>query len=164
MTEEQEKTYTILEAHKYFGVNFNNLIWSLVEKDERSEVDNESMIMLAHASFLHWSLNPDCSPVNLQRGMYMIAMAYTFSHYPEGALRYAKKCLEMTQIHQELMNDFDIAYAHAAVARALALAGLKEEAKSFYDITVKLAEAIEGEENKKLFDGDFTSGPWFGLN
>ena len=68
--------YTLEEANQYFAVAYNNRIWQLLENEESTEAEHNEIINLAHASLLHWSKSPKCKKVNLQRGEYMIALAY----------------------------------------------------------------------------------------
>ncbi len=42
------------EAHKYFAKKFNNTVWEILEKQEKSDEDTEQMINAAHASKIHW--------------------------------------------------------------------------------------------------------------
>jgi hypothetical protein len=56
--------------------------------------------------------------------------------------KHAKRCLELTEDHMELMQDFDIAYAHEALARANALTGNVQEAMMYMRKTEVSGQAI----------------------
>ena len=42
--------------------------------------------------------------------------------------------MELTQSHRAEMSDFDLAYAHEGLARALALQGDRQKAKEQFDL------------------------------
>ena len=45
----------IAEWDRWFAAHFNNLAWTLAEKEERAPAEAEEMLHLAHASAPHWS-------------------------------------------------------------------------------------------------------------
>ena len=153
----EELKYTLEEANKYFAVRFNNAIWPLLEKPNKTEDENNELINLAHASLLHWSKRPDCKKINLQRGEYMIAIAYTEAKRKELALYHAERCKAITNEHPEENDDFDLPYAHLAMASALYLNGFNEEADKQLKEAQRLAGAIKNEVDKKIFMGDLVS-------
>ncbi|MEK7433378.1 MAG: hypothetical protein AABZ74_09625 [Cyanobacteriota bacterium] len=159
----EEKKYTIQEANQFFAIEHNNNIWSLLSKKEKTEDDNNEIINLAHSSLLHWSKSPKCKIVNLQRGEYMISIAYTNANRAESALYHAKKCMKITEENREEMEDFDIAYAFLGMAKALNLSeneiiSRKEEADKYLEEAKKLGEKIKDEEDKNIFMGDLEEG------
>jgi hypothetical protein len=150
-------TYTLEEANHYFAINFNNNIWRLLEKNGGTEDENNELINLAHASLLHWSRSPACKKVNLQRGEYMIAIAYIHAGRKEPALYYAKRCQEMTAENKEESKDFDFAYVSLVMARALNLNGNKEDAEKYLQEARELGETINNKEDKRIFIDDLQS-------
>jgi hypothetical protein len=81
----------------------------------------------------------------------------------DAALHHAQRCLELTQTHADLMQDFDHAYAYEAVARANAIAGNRDQALKYIQLAQEAAEAIAGQEDKDYFLGDFNGGNWNGV-
>ncbi len=61
------------------------------------------------------------------------------------------------------MEDFDLAYAQEALARANALAGEQEKALHHRQQAAKLGKQIKDPEDKKIFEGDFQGGNWYQL-
>lgn len=157
-----EKTYTVEQAHAYFGVKFNNAIFPLLEKENRTKEEDLHLLNLAHAAMLHWQNNPKHTIVNMQRAQYMLACAYTFTQHKALALQYANLCFETTQQHLSAMQDFDIAYAHLSLARALAL-NKNEKAKANKLIAIELGNKLTNEGDKKYFLADIKIEPWFGV-
>lgn len=150
----EQKKYTLEEANHYFAVAYNGRIWQLLEKKDSTEDENEEMINLAHASLLHWSKDPNCKKVNLQRGEYMISMAYIHAGRKEQALYYAKRCKRITEDHKEENDDFDLAYSYLLMAMALCLNGMKEEAAQYLNNSKELGANIERDEDKGIFVSD----------
>jgi tetratricopeptide (TPR) repeat protein len=155
----ETKTFTEQEAHKYFGVQLNNKVWELLGKENRSEQENETMIHAAHTSYYHWSLIG--TVFNLGRGEWMISHVYAVLNQPEPALHYAQRCLQICLDNQ--IGDFDLAYAYEAMARALAAKGDLAEAGKYLSLAKEAGEQIKNDEDKRIFVGDFETGPWYGL-
>ncbi len=155
----KEKKYSAQECHKKFAIELNNLVWDLLGKTDRTKEEDERMIHAAHASCYHWGEIGE--PINLQRGEWMISHVYAILNRQEPALYHAKECMELTEKHKFV--DFDLAYAYEAMARAYAATGEKSECEKYMGLAKEAGEKIEGEENKKIFIGDFKSGPWYGM-
>lgn len=150
-------------AHRWFGVEYNNAIFPLLEKAERTQEETERMIAMAYASLLHWSSYTKHTAANRARGEYMISTANSYAGRKEAALHHARRCYEITYISKNEMADFDFSYANMACARALALNGETDEAKKFYDACMKSAKEVKDAEDKKIVLSDMDSGPWYGL-
>jgi hypothetical protein len=117
MMNEVEKTYSLEQAHRYFAVSCFNNCWKILENENRTKEDEETLEHLAHASLYHWMQVG--KPINEQRGEWMLARVYTVIENKEKALHHANRCLELT-IQQDL-KDFDLAYGYECAARAYAL-------------------------------------------
>mgnify|MGYP001817636726 CR=1 FL=1 len=159
MSEEQQ--YTTAEAHRFFAIEFNGQTWSLLEKEDRTQADDEMMIHCAHASCRHWL--EAGTGLHHQRGEWMIARVYSVLGQAEAAIFYADRCLELTEQHRGLMEDFDWAYAYEGVARANAIAGNRDTALNDIALAEKAGAAIADAERKKFFVGEFDSGDWNAL-
>ena len=154
------KTFTEPEAHRYFGVQLNNKVWEFLGKENRSEQEDETMIHAAHTSLYHWSQVG--TAFNLERGEWMVSHVYAVLNRPEPALYYARRCLQICTDNQ--IGDFDLAYAYEAMARALAAGGDLTEAGKYHTLAKDAGEQIKNDEDKRIFVGDFATGPWYGLN
>ncbi len=58
-------------------------------------------------------------------------------------------------------QDFDLAYAHEAKARALACLGRLDEAA--VELRAAYAIQIADDGDRSIIDGDLASEPWYGL-
>lgn len=150
-------------AHRWFGIEFNNGIFPLLEKQDRTEEETEIMIAMAFASMLHLSSYSKHTIANRARGENMIATALTYAERKEAALHHAKRNYEIIFKNKNDMADFDITYTLMVMARSHALNGDMANAKKYYDECVKSIEDIKDPEDKKICVSDFNSGPWFGL-
>jgi hypothetical protein len=157
----EEKQYTAAEAHRFFAIEFNGQTWNLLEKADRTKVDDETMIHCAHASCRHWL--EAGTELHHQRGEWLIARVYAVLGLAEAAVFHANRCLELTEEHSDLMEDFDWAYAYEGVARANAVAGNREKAREYIALAEEAGEAIADAESKKYFVGDFDGGDWNNL-
>jgi len=147
--------------HKYFGIELNQFTWSLLGKAGRTSEEDELMLHAAHGSYFHWV--QDCTNANKQRGEWLLSHVYSVLNIPERAMHYALRCKKITEENIKEMEDFDIAYADEAMARAFACEGNTEECRKYFISAKEKGGRISDEEAKKYFEGDLNSGPWYGF-
>jgi len=151
----------LAEAHLTFAKQLNGETWDLLEKAERTVEQDARLLHAAHASCYHWLQVG--TGLHQQRGEWLIARVCVVLGYPEAALRHAGRCLELTEQHVDLMEDFDLAFAYEGMARASALAGNGERADEFLRLAEAAGEEIADEEDKDIFFKDFNGGEWYGV-
>ena len=156
-----EKTFTELEAQRYFAVKLNHRVWEMLEKPDRNRQDDELMVLAAYASYYHWLQVG--TAVHRQRAEWLIARVFTVLGNSQQALHHARRCLELTQNHAEMMADFDVAFAYEGMARANAAAGNRDEALKYAQLAEKAGQAIVEEEDRRIFMDDFYGGDWNGV-
>ncbi|MFX1497242.1 MAG: hypothetical protein ACFFBH_06930 [Promethearchaeota archaeon] len=153
-----------VEIHEKIAKGAFNKTWDYLDKKDRTDEDNLNMIHTAHTSRYHWGVlvsNGNGGPINLQRGEWIISRVYSVLGRGEPALYHAKKCLKLTE--ENNINDFDLAFAYEAMARASALMQNKKEFEKFNKLALKAGEEIKKKEDKKYFFEDFNGGSWFGM-
>lgn len=158
---EETKTYTVAEAERFFAVNYFNKIWGLLEKSVRSEEEDRIMLEYAYASLAHWRVAG--TPLNLQRGEWMLSRVYTVLGKIHPALDHAHLCRELTEKHLDLMQDFDLAFSWECIARAHALAGHMDEAPKLRLRAAEFGKLIKDDQDRKIFEDDLNGGEWYGL-
>ena len=158
---DKTKTYTETEAERFFAIKFNVLTWGLLEKPDRTSLENELLIDYAHASLAHWRTAG--TPLHLQRGLWLLSRVYNVLGRVDSSLSFANRCQEVTLQHKDLMLDFDLAYAFEALARAHALAGKRSEAEKYLTLSREAGDLIRNEEDRMIFLGDLNGGNWHGL-
>ena len=153
--------YTLEEAHKEFAKRTNGQVWQLLEKPERSQAEDEEMVLAAYACLYHWLYAG--TEANRQRGEWLIARVHTVLGEDAHALQHARRCLELSEAYRDQMKDFDIAYAYEGMARANALGGDRATARQYLEKAEAAGRAIADPEDKEIFMGDLEGGAWYGL-
>lgn len=153
--------FNIEEGHRFFAIELNQLVWSLLGKEKRSPEDNEQMLHAAHASLFHWMKIGKTA--NRQRGYWILSRVYCVLNNPVEAMKYAQLCMDITINHPEQMEDFDLAYAEEAIARAYACKGDFGNAGNYFAKAKEKGSGIKDKEGRDYFTGDLASGPWFGF-
>jgi hypothetical protein len=152
MTEEH---YTENEFHKKMAVDLFNLVWSLMDKKERTTEENDRMVHAAHASRYHWG--EIGTSVEFERGEWQISRVYSVLNRPNAALYHGKRCLEIC--FENNIKDFDVAFAHEAVARAYALLGEKGERETHIALAREAGEQITDEGDRTYFFSELETIP-----
>lgn len=155
----EEEKYTEQECHKRFAVNSFNLVWSLLDKKDRTKEDDDKMVHAAHASRFHWG--EIGTPVEFERGEWQVSRVYSVLNRPQGALYHAQRCLEICM--ENNIGDFDIGFAYEAMARANAALGGKSECEKYVRLAKEAGEKIKGKEDKEVFLSSLEQGPWYGM-
>lgn len=158
---DEPKTYTEAEAERLFAVNYFNKCWELLDKPSRTTEENGLLIDYAHTSLTHWRVAG--TPLNLQRGEWMLSRVNCVLGHAEPALEHARRCRQLTDQHPDLMQDFDLAFAWECLARAHALAGHKDEVDKLCSKAKEAGQRIKDEQDRKIFEADFNGGDWYGL-
>ncbi len=123
-----------------------NYAWTLLEKPRRSELEAELMIDAAHASRLMWE--EVGTPVNRARADWQCSRVYATLERPEPALHHAWRCLATCEEHG--IDDFDLAYAYEALARAHAVAGEDELAAAYAERARQAGLQLANEPDRRM--------------
>lgn len=145
-----EEKYTEQEFHKKKAVDLFNLVWTFLDKKERTKEEDDTMVHAAHASRFHWGKIGTL--LEFERGEWQISRVYSVLNRPQPALYHARRCLEICEKNN--FGDFDIAFAYEAVARAYAVSGEKSERDKYIALAKEAGNNIKGEEDKKIFFSD----------
>jgi pentatricopeptide repeat protein len=156
-----EKRFTIGEAHKEFAKSTNGRIWELLDKENRTQLEDDELLYAVFASCYHWLKVG--TGLHQQRGEYLISMVYVSLGVPQQALTHAKKCWELTEQHGDEMKNFDIAFAYECLARAYAMNGDVETGRRYYALAREAGEKIRDPADREIFDQDLRGGNWFGM-
>jgi hypothetical protein len=138
------------EEHKKLAINLFNLTWSLLDKKDRTREENDKMVHAAHASRYHWG--EIGTPLEFERGEWQISRVYSVLGRSEPALYHAKRCLDICK--ENNIEDFDIAFAYEAMARAHSIAGDKTECAKYLQLAKKAANQIKKKEDKDYALGE----------
>ena len=145
------------ENHRQLGVDLYNKTWTLMRNSGRTAADEDEMLHCAHASAYHWLQVG--TQANRARSEWLCSRVYTVLALPEPALRHARRCLELVESAPGEMEDWDLAAAHEAVARAHATAGDSEDARKHLDLGRAALEGIADAEDREQLEADFATIP-----
>jgi hypothetical protein len=154
----EELKQTVDEAHLLFAKETFGRVWDLMEKSGRTQDEDGEMLHAAHTSMYHW-LHAGTG-LHHQRGEWLIARVHSVLGNPSECLRHAERCSELTQKHADLMQDFDLAFAHESMARGHALMGNKDEAQKYMGLAEEAGNSIADKEDREYFFKDYHSGEW----
>ncbi len=131
-------------------------MWTLLEKDDRSERESGSDGRCrARLSVLLGGRS--ASPSTTLRGEWQISRVYATVARAEPALYHARRCLEICEKHR--IGGFDLAYAHEALARAHDLAGDRDLAADNARRAHASAQSVTDDEDRELLLSDLASLP-----
>jgi hypothetical protein len=143
------------EQERKLAASLFNEVWRLMDLPERTEAEDAVMLHGAHASCYHWMQAGE--PVNRARGEWQVSRVYSVLGRPEAAYLHAQKVLDICQ--REGIGDFDLAFAYEALARASALGGDAEAARSWAAQAREASQAITDAEDRDLVLADLATIP-----
>ena len=138
---------------RQLAVDLFNHVWTLLERTDRSPLEDDEMLHAAHASRYHWGEVGE--PVNLARGEWQCSRVYAVLGRAEPSLWHANRCLALCEEHG--IGDWDLAFAHEAVARALRVAGDDAGADAALARAREAGDAIAEEEDRELLLSDLAT-------
>jgi hypothetical protein len=133
--------------HRRIGIDLFNGTWELIETPDRSRADDDRMLHMAHASRHHWGFV--ATPAHLARGEWLCSRVYALLGRPEPCRHHAQRVLELCT--ENGLTDWDLAFAHEALARAHAVAGDLTAARSSTEAALDVPIA-EDEDRHHLLD------------
>jgi hypothetical protein len=136
--------FDLAQANRWFGTEFNNAAWDLLEAPSRTADETERMLRLAHASCLHWESIGTAA--NEQRGLVLLAMAHAVAGLGARAVALAERCLAVGKLHEGVLTPFDRAAAAACMATALRSSGKPADASVWEGTTRELSAALEDDD------------------
>jgi len=141
--------------HRRLGADLFNKTWTLMEKENRSVEDDDEMVHCAHASAYHWVQVGTAA--NRARSEWQCSRVYTLLDRAEPALHHARRCLEICEEHPEALEDWDLPFAHEAMARAHSVSGDSEQVRSHLERARELAAKVMDEEDRALVESDLAT-------
>ena len=142
--------------HRRFGVELFNHVWTLLGLSERTVEQDDELVHAAHASRYHWGLVGE--PRHLGRGEWQISRVYCVLGRAEPALHHARRCLAYVESATDA-EDWDLPYAHEALARASRLDGDPEAAAAHAATARGLAAHVVDAEDREHLAHDLADLP-----
>ena len=154
-----DATDVVAGWHRAAAIEANNSVWELLGDVRPDTAAAEELLRRAYAAAYHWDRARGRTPANEARATWLLAKVWVVLGDAPRALAYADATLATCAVAG--LGDFDLAYAHEARARALALAGRLADAAD--ELERARAVAIVDPEDRAIVDADLAAGPWFGL-
>jgi len=142
-----------VEVHEQFAKQLFNLVWDLLDKEDRTAEDNDRMIHAAHASRFHWG--EVGAALEFARGEWQVSRVYSVLGMPEGAIYHGERSLALCEANG--IGNFDLAFAYEALARGHAVAGDGARSQDYLGLAKKAAEEIEDEGNREYFHSELAT-------
>jgi hypothetical protein len=140
------------EAHRELAVFLFNHVWTLLELDGRTPAQDDEMLHAAHASRYHWGIAG--TTVNLARGEWQVSRVYAVLGRAEPALYHARRCRELCAEAEDKVAEWDLPFAHEALARAHVVAGDLDAARAELGNARTLAITIRDAEDRKQLEAE----------
>lgn len=139
-------------VHRRLAVGLFNRVWRLLDKPDRTPAEIDEMIHAAHASRHHWAVAGTAA--NLARGEWQIARVYSVLGRAEPATWHAARCLAYAEaaVAGGEAEDWDLAAAYEARARAAMVAGDRDEAVSWRDRAEAALGDIADPEDRQVIE------------
>jgi hypothetical protein len=138
------------------AVDLFNRVWALLELPERTREQEDELVHAAHASRHHWAAVGTAR--NLARGEWQVSRVYAVLGRAEPALHHARRCLELLEESGD-GEDWDVPFAHEALARAHFLAGDGAAAQRHLGLARELGEGIADEEDRAHLEAELADLP-----
>ena len=140
------------EEHRRLGIDLYNRTWTLMDSP------GDEMLHCAHASAYHW-MQSGGTTANRARSEWLCSRVYALLGRSEAALHHARRCIELVESAPEEMEDWDLAAAHEALARAHLAAGEADEARRYLELAREETAQIAEEDDRKHIETDLASLP-----
>ena len=139
--------------HRQLAVECFNSCWKLIDKETRTDEEDEEMRRLSEVSLFHWQHVENCTDQNRSIGYWQLARVYAITDKLDIAMDYAEKC----QHYSQDLGPFCRAYSFEATARVLSLDGQLEQAREYVIQASDLKEQVEDEKDRELLSNDLDS-------
>jgi hypothetical protein len=138
---------------RQLAVDLFNHTWELLDKEDRSQAEDDEMIHAAHASRYHWGLAG--TALHLARGEWQISRVYSVLERGEAALYHGKRSLDLCQ--ENGFGDFDLAFAYEALARGYSVTGDEQSVAEYLGLAKEAGEHISEKDDKEYFFSELES-------
>lgn len=150
---ESTPPFQLETAHRYFAADCYNRAWELIQKEDRTEEENQAMLATSYASLFHWLNRTDCAPVNHAIAYWQLSRIYALLDNPQEARAMASLCLKFS----DGLEPFYTGYAYEAFARAEKIAGNAERAEEFKRKALSEADKVTDAEEKSWLVNDLAT-------
>jgi uncharacterized protein YndB with AHSA1/START domain len=146
--------------HRRLAIDANNSTWELLERWSTLTPDEgDDLLGRAYAAAYHWRRASGAEAANAVRAAWLVSRAHAVLGQGEAARHHAERCVELATA--AALDDFDLAYALEARARALACLG--HHADAAVALAAARAVPVADPEDAAILNADLAADPWFAL-
>ncbi|HEX6499729.1 MAG TPA: helix-turn-helix domain-containing protein [Micromonosporaceae bacterium] len=138
------------DDERHLAATLFNHVWTLLERTDRGQREDDEMLHAAHASRHHWGAVG--GPVQWARGEWQCSRVYAVLARTEPALHHGRRCLALAEQYD--LGPFDIGYGHEAIARAYWTDGRRDDAQRHIELGYAAADKITDTEERDLLRSD----------
>jgi hypothetical protein len=139
-----------MHDHRALAVSLFNRTWDYLRMDDRTAVDNDEMLSMAHASAYHW--RQVGKPENFAISQWQISRVYAVLGRAQCAIHHGHRAIQIAA--EAGLPAFYVAYAHEAVARGYLVAGDQMAMREHREEASRYLQAIEDPEELELLTRD----------
>lgn len=140
-------------AHRFFSSHCFNQAWDLIDQQNRSPLDDVTMLLRSAASVWHWTQRADCTGRNLSIGYWQMARVLAISGHGTLARQFAQLALDAAPAD----DAFCRSYAFEALARAASVANDSSATAECLNEARSLAALVTDEQDRDLILTDLKS-------
>lgn len=141
------------EVEQRLACDLFGACWDLLEQPDRTPVEDDAMLHLAHASRHHWGQVGQ--PENLARGEWQCSRVYAVLGRAEPAFWHANRCLALCREHG--LVDWDLAAAWEAMARAAMIAKDGPACREYVAAARASLDAIAEADDRAVIEADLAT-------
>lgn len=142
-------------TQRALAVSLFNRVWELLERADRTTVDDQELVNAAHASRYHWTSIGTAR--HLAVGDWQISRVYSTLGRPEPAVVHARLCLDNARLVTD--EPWLLGSAYEGLARAYAAAGDRAAAQEWKDKAVAQLELVTDPDDREIVERDIESLP-----
>jgi DNA-binding transcriptional MerR regulator len=142
-------------TQRAIAVSLFNRVWELLEKTDRTPVDDEELVNAAHASRYHWT--PIGTAKERSIGDWQISRVYTVLGRAEPAVHHARLSLDAARTVEG--EPWLLASAYEGLSRAYATAGDRAAAVQWKAKAVEALAAVTDPDDREIVEQDIASLP-----
>jgi len=148
-----DPTFDVDTAHRWFAMDLNNATWTWLETHTEASATDPA-IHAAHASYHHW--RQVGGVINNARAASLVANVHAACGNGSIALALAHECFDLLDQAGDDATDWDLAFAHDSLWRALA--ALDDPGAQAQRATARRhGDAIADPASKQVFDDWFNA-------
>lgn len=134
-----------------------NRTWAYLRKPERSAAEDDAMLHCAHASRHAWGEVEGVTTAQLARGEWLCSRVYATLGRAEPARFHGERGLALCEADPGALAEWDLPFAHEALARAAAVAADGATRDEHLAIARRLAAQISDDEDRGFLEDDLAT-------